>query len=693
MRTVRPGSSQAPVIAEAEGPKPQSVQTKPSAPELLTPEAPAAKGASPLTGTELSKTGPGVAQRVVGCVARLSPSVAAAAVGAGLTAVVLGTPVHAQEQSAVSNYESPVSGSILQPGSRSVADDQGLFSGTRIAQPASDDVRVDPDAVVQDPGAVMTGVNSTSGAAEIRRIINQRLDAPRTAEAVAAKLAELYGPYTPSNSEANRQAIIENLRWIAGIGVRYDNGRAGDGEITTHSPNSTLSNRSGVCRDTHTAAAAVLASLMNARQEGGRWVPGSPTGREGDVQTAGFATANENHAFLVYRNPASGGWDALEYGKSYRLDAPTAAEAVRALPNHIPGYHVYRVTGWDSAPVISSRNAVDAAAARSFFSDDPGVGEAGEVRAIGGADMARLTAFITPELSVSGELRESSLADTLQGGIKLNYHKDFKDPNGQGHVRYAGGVYTSAHEISDTGRRSEADRESVRTYVFALQYDSRYESNTREILGERLGWRYGYDMDMMVGIPLGPDGVVLGALHDYSKADVGVEGALVGRERLSPALTLDWAVQARYELDVLRAGTELMTSEGSSFDSFGADALRTDFALALTHRGDSGLITRFEAGGTQHLASPLDPQVSPQGSHYAVMSLAPEDGKFDFGVLARGRQLDGQFIPMDSLGVAFRMNPTENSSFGVSVDSVFPDGDVHKIGDNLQIMGNFSIKF
>lgn len=685
MRKVSPGSTQ-PLITKTAEPPP-SVHERVSTDTLA--DLPTGPRSLP---TATVKTPAGITQRVLGFVSRLSPSVAGVALGAGLTAAVVGAPLTAQAQTLPTNYESPLAESILDP----VGDgrgSQGLFQGARIERAPRQDVRIDPDAVLQDPSTVMTGVNSTSGAAEIRRIVNQGIDAPRTAQAVAAKLAELYGPYSATNTEANRQAIIENIRWIAGIGVHYDNGRAGGSDNTTHSPNQTLSTRSGVCRDTHTAAAAVLASLMNAHQENGRWVPGSPSGREGDVQTAGFATPNENHAFMVFRNPATGGWDGLEYGKSYALGAPSAVEAVHNLVGHVPGYQLYRVTGWDSKPVISDRSIVDAAAARAFFADDPGVGERGEVRAMGGPDMARVTAFITPQLSFTGQLSESALAGSVDGGIKLNFHQDLKDPNGHGYSRYAAGVYSSGFEASDTGRRAESDRQPLRTYVFALQYDTRYESKTRELMGEHLGWRYGYDFETMVGIPMGPDGLVLGALHDYSHVDAGVDGALVGRERLSPALTLDWAVQARYQVDVLQAGVELMTSEGSSFQSLGADALRTDFALALTHRGDSGLITRFEAGGTQWLASPLDPEVTPQGSHYAVMSLSPESGNFDFGVLARGHQLGGEFVPMDSLGIALRVTPTKNSSFGLTVDSVFPDGDVRKFGDNLQIMGNFSIKF
>ncbi len=678
------GASARPLATRPAGPPPPAPRATPVVWPPRTAEA--RRPSAPATDTPASLT-----QRLVSKVGRLPASVAAAAMGATVTAATIGVPVEAQAQTA---FESPLSESILNPrGVGNVGDRPDLFDGTRIERAPDRTVQIDRDAQIADPSTVMTRSDHASGAAEIRRIVQQGIDAPRTAQAVAEKLAELYGPYSASNSEANRRAIIDNLRWIAGIGVHYDNARADSIDPTTQSPNATLSTRSGVCRDTHTAAAAVLASLMNAHQVDGRWVPGSPTGQEANVQVANFATPHEHHAFLVYRDPARGGWDALEYGRSYALGAQSAAAAVRSLPNHLPGYSTYRITGWDSKPVISDRRVVDAAAARGFFADDPGVGTPGEVRLRGTANGAGVTAFITPNLAFAGELRESPFGDTLEGGVRLNYHQDLRDADSHGYVRIGGGVYTSAFEVSDTGRRAESDREQVRTYVFGLKYDRRHEINAREIFGEHLKWRYGYDIDMFVGVPLGPEGFVLGNIGDYSNVDVGLDGALLGRERLSPNLTLDWAVQARYEVDVMRTSLELVSSEGRSFGALGTDALRADFAMALTHEGDSGLITRFEAGGTQWLASPLDPEVAPQGSHYAVMTLAPKDGTFDFGVLARGRQIDGELVPIDSLGVALRLTPNEDFSLGVTVDSVFPDGDLRRIGDNVQITGGLNYRF
>lgn len=647
---------------------------------LGSASAPMAPRDLPRTAAPRAESTGGVGQKLASCFGHMPKAAAAAVAGAAMTAMVVGTPVAAQEV--------PFSGSILNPaGIDNPSGASPLFRGTRIGQPADRTVVVTPSEVNPTEHMARGG-----GPAEIRRIVNQGVDAPRTAEAVAAKLAELYGPFNASNSEENRRAIIESLRWIAGTGIDYDHGRASANENDTHSPNHTLSTQSGVCRDTHTATAAILASLMNARKDGDTWVPGSPSGQEANVQVVNFATPKEHHAFMVYRDPGSNGWDALEYGKSYDLDAPNAPSAARALPNHMPGYSIYRLTGWDSEPIIADRRVVDAAAARAFFTENPGLGEKGEVRVRGSADGGQITTFVSDQMAVSGAIQRNA-SGGLDGGIKLNYHEDLSDAGGTGYARLAGGVWSSGIEPSDTGIRGVEHREPLRTYMVAVKYDRRYQTQARELVGEHLRYRYGSDIDAMIGVPFGPEGVVAGAIQDYSSMEFGIDGALLGREQLSPRLTLDWALQARYEVDVLEAAQELMTSKGRSFDAVGTDALRADFALALTHESDSGLITRFEAGGTQWLASPLDPEVVPTGSHYAVLTVAPESGNMEFGVLARGRSLASEFVPVDSFGVALRYTPSDRLSLGVSVDSVFPGGDTSKFGDNIQVMGNLSYRF
>jgi hypothetical protein len=122
-------------------------------------------------------------------------------------------------------------------------------------------------------------------------------------------------------------------------------------------------------------------------------------------------------------------------------------------------------------------------------------------------------------------------------------------------------------------------------------------------------------------------------------------------------------------------------------------ALGVEGLAQRTHQSDSGLITRLEAGGTQRFAEPLDPQMSAAGSHYAVLSVAPEGGAVQFGLVARGAQLDERFIPVNGLGVALAVKPAKNIDLQLSADSVFPDGDLGKIGEDVRVMGSVKSKF
>ena len=643
----------------------------------------------------------GLLQRMVALASGRRPAVAAALAGASLFGALVGAPLAAQAAppdttaAVEDSARVPLAESILNPrGAGNPSGASGMFQGSRVGARDPRVPQID-GRTVSDPDRVMTQNTWDSGAAEIRRILQTREGAPRTAEVVAAKLAELYGPFTAANSEENRQAIIANLRWIADTqtGVRYDHGRAGSSDATTQAPNATLSQLSGVCRDIHVATSAILASLMNARLEGGVWVPGAPTGQEANVQTVGFATPAEHHAYMVYRDPATGGWSALEYGKSYALNATNALDAFRALPGHADGYHRYVITGWSSKPVVSDYGSLGAAAARAFLRDNPGIGAPGEVRISGGEDRARLTAFVTPSLSIAGEIAEGGGAG-VEGGVKVNYHTDFETLDRQGWVRIAGGVYSSAFEASQfTGQRGRDGRVAYRTHVVALQVDGRRESLPAELIGEHLRWKWGIDMDALVGVPFSEGRMIHGSVTDFTSANLGADGTLLGRERLSPRLTLDWAVRARFDADLVETASQLVTSGGRSAAGLGVEALRTDVAVALTHQSEGGLTTRIEAGGSQWLAKPFDPQTDPAGTHYAVLGVEPKSGQVSFGILARGGQLDGRFVPVDGLGVAVALRPAKNVELGLQADTVFPGGEARRFGENVQVRGNLRIRF
>jgi hypothetical protein len=555
--------------------------------------------------------------------------------------------------------------------------------------------------LVRDPSTVATADTATSGAASVRDIVLNHIGAPRTAEVVAAKLAELYGPYTAANSEENRRAIIENLRWITDTnqGTTYNDARASSGTIMTQSPNVTVSTRSGVCRDIHTAAQAVLASLMNARQVNGHWVPGAPTGQEGNVQTIAFDNPSEYHAYMVYRDPATGRWNALEYDKSYQLESGNAVDAFRSLPGYVSGYMRYAITGWNTAPRAMDRGAVGADAARAFFRLDPGTGTPGEIRLLGGNRGMSVAGFLTPGLSIVGSMSPSEMQNSLDGGLKLNYHRDFDRGAILGYTRVAGGVYTSSFDASvNTGDRALADRATYRTWIFGFQADGRLETRPRQFLGEHLMGRIGGDFDFLLGVPLAGSGpsidrvAYLPAALDYSNFRLGLDGTLSGREHLSPQLTFDWALRARYDLDVINAGLELATSGGTSARNLSLAPLRTDFALALTHTGDS-VTTRFEAGGTQYWAAPFDGETTPSMLHHAALTISPRSGLVNFGILARGEVLNGTFVPVDSIGVALNITPSRNVSIGAGVTASSPDGRMSTIGENITVNGNLNLRF
>ncbi len=549
-----------------------------------------------------------------------------------------------------------------------------------------------------DPNSVVTN-NTWNGACdEVRRIVTGHVGAPKTGELIAKTLAEKYGPFTASNSQVNRDAILANLRWVAdtNTGIKYADARLTSGDATTQTPNDTLSRQSGVCRDIHTAMSAVLGSLINAKQVGGKWTPGSPSGQEGNVQTLSFANPSEYHAYMVYKDPATGGWNALEYGKSYALNAGTAVEAFRSLPGYMSGYERYRITGWDSKPVLAEGGAIGAQAARDFMNADAGVGKAGEVRVQGGNGGGSVTGFITDKLSATAEVAPNEMGTGVQGGVKLNYHTDFENADAQGYVRVAGGVYTNSMQASvHTGERGAIDRAEYRTYLLAMKVDGKYEGKPHELIGQHLQGKLGVDADLMLGTPIGSgpnsSGAVWGAVPDFSKASVAAEGTLLGHEQVNKNLSVDWAVRARYDADLVKTGVELVTSDGKAASNLGTQALQTDFAVALTHKSDSGITTRFEAGGSQRFGNPLDAQTAISEDHRAVLTVSPESGKVDFGIVARGDTVNGKFDAVNSIGVALNLRPSKNVEVGVGVQAGLPGGNFSN--PNVEVTGGLKIHF
>ncbi len=574
----------------------------------------------------------------------------------------------------------------------------GQVPGLSTGEAALGQLRLDPSPASVNPGTLATAATAGSAVLAIREIV-ERQD-PDGAELVAQALARRYGRFDAANTPANRAAVLDALIWLADThrGLAYDAPRARQSTPLTQSPNETLARRAGVCRDIHTATAAILASLMNARSlPDGTWAAGSPNGRESDVQSIGYDNPAEYHNFMVWKDPATLRWCALEYDKRYDLQAATALDAMEQTVGSLTGFLRYTLNGWNGRPIVDDLGAVGAARSNAFLSQDPGTGAPGEVRATVEESDLQLTGFVTRRLSFSAAVDPSALANGLRGGIQVNYHRDFETVDAQGYLRVAGGVTSDFAESSlHTGARDASTRGRFQTWVLGLKVDARLEGRERSLLQDHLKAQWGFDLDGLAGLPIASGGglttLPVGAITDYSRFDLGARAGLSGHERLSDALTLDWLVRGRLELNALAAATGLATGPSGTRNLL-LSPPRAEVALALTHRAQSGLVTRFEAGATVLAFDPYDPQTAAREVHHAALTVSPGSGVVNFGLLATGETLDHRFVPVDGLGVAVSFDLGGQLSAGVGASTVFQGGNPRQLAEGVQVTGSLSAHF
>ncbi len=578
------------------------------------------------------------------------------------------------------------SGSILNPlGTANPSGSTGLLN----LLPPPTDARLAP-GVKLDPADTITsgGVDPV-----VQRIVRNHEGAPRTAELVAKRLLDVYGPFTAQNTQARRDAIIANLTWIAGTGVAYDTPRSEGTDWSTQSPNDTLSKGTGVCRDTHAAIAAIISSLANAQQSADGWQPGTPS--NDGVRCIGFSNPKENHAYAVYRDPATGRWNAIEYSVHYNLQAASDIDAFAMLPNYVAAFRRYLLNGWNGKPSIAERGYAEGARAREFFRDDVGVGQPGEVRVTGGEREIKAAAFITKNLAVVGAFDPKAAGTSFRGGAKLNYHLDFNTKNAAGYVHAAAGAYRESFDASDTGRRAASDRQRSNQLILGAQADAALAGNVN-LIGEHLRLGYSTHADLFLGVPInsgaGETGVTPEGIDQYSDAKLGAAVGFAGRESFTPELRFDWALQYRHQIDFMAAGANISMSGADHLpEALGLNTGRLSAAAALSYQKDDGTRFRVEAGANRTLAPTFAAPFS-TGDHYLTVGAATKREVLSGAVMLRGQQgPDTGFVPVSSVGGVVAVKPKDWLTLGAGVDVRAPMD--KREGPAVNVMGTATIRF
>ena len=544
---------------------------------------------------------------------------------------------------------------------------------------------------VKDPDDVLEEGSPSFVHPEIQAIVDGHLGAPRTAEVVAHKLLSLYGPFSIQNTPANRRAIIQNLLWVAntGKGLDYDSARAEQNSTDTHTPNETLSRGSGICRDIHVATSAILGALMDAKRVDGQWRLGSPS-QSAQVQTIAFHNPDEFHAFMVYRDPTTGAWNAFEYNKHYLLQSESALSALTGLVGYASGFTRYSVTGWDRPPAVNNRGVLGAAAAVAFLEDEAGPGKRGDVRLGASGSSARATAFVRDNVALVGQVELDSLDKGLAGGLKLDVHRGLEPLGSKGKLHAALGLYSHAFEATPgPGVRGAQSRVQHRSYLLGLQFDGRLRKTVRPLVSQALQARFGLDWNLRLGLPLmnqGDGGMVLpvGVLGNTSAADLGFETSVSGRHRLTDDLHLEWALGARATFDTINIGTELITSEGTSArQSLVHDPYSTEFLLRLTHETNDGTI-QIESGGRHTLGTSYASEGN-SGNHFGLLRYAPKSRTAKMEIFARGESLPDGFNPVSEVGVIFSLDLTRGWSLSTGINAGQKGAAFRALADRLMV--------
>lgn len=497
-----------------------------------------------------------------------------------------------------------------------------------------------PDGV--DPAKVMT----TSGDVDpvVMSLVQNHTGAPKTAQLVAMRLLQAYGPFTAQNSQQNRDAIISNLVWIAGTGISYDTPRSEGDDTRTQTPNETISIATGVCRDTHTAVAAILSALAT----------GAPSNE--CVRVISFRNPKESHAYMVYVDPATGRWNALEYGKHYNLQAATDIDAFSALPNFVASYKRYVLNGWDGRPTVAERAFSEQSRAREFFRDDVGVGKPGEVRLAAGSSEMKAAGFLTKNVALVGAFDPRTLA----AGGKVNYHGDFQTKPVSGYVHGAIGTYTQAYEASMAGTRAVADRKTTRQTVIGAEVDA-VGVGSQPIVGDHVRVRYGGDVTAFLGVPVnGGAGKKEGRVDQYSDLQVAASAGLSGNEKLSDHWQADWAVLYRQRVDALALMENVKKTGAHQLgETLVNDAGTLSGAGAVSYQKDTGERVRVEVGTDRTVVSNFAPALS-AGSHYASLGGAAKGGVVSGAVIARGTSAE----PVREVGASVSVKVTPRLTLG-----------------------------
>lgn len=510
-----------------------------------------------------------------------------------------------------------------------------LGLGFRNLRVDADNRLASPAAGATPPGQTLTFSLDPSG---ISSALIRPITTFRSADAAAEALAQAYGPFTSANP-AGCAAIIRELQMLGGT-ITYDYAKAYTANLP-QSPNETLRRQSGECHDVHTALAAILASLVNARRDASGWHAGSPVGQEDKVQCIGFLS--ETHFITAYRDPSTGKYNSIEYGQEHATQSPSARAALASVYGGLTGVWNYEIRGWDKHPALSSRAIDQAQRAVDFFSEDPGMGKRGELRLMAGEDKVQATYFLTPKLALTANVDPSSFGEGgVRAGAKVNYHSDWSREKSRGYLRLGAGVYndfyTESVVLGDIFGSSGEALERVNVTVIGAKLDTRQEL-VENLSAKRLQLTAGLDANILLAIPLSADNTLrtLVQTGDISQLRGGTDIGLHGDESFTPHLSFEWAGRVRYSLDAITTGAEIYsTASPLAATNLLEQPWRLQAAAALKLQTTHGVKGRVDVGITASPGRTIVAADSPRETHYLAATFS------GLGSLSAGIALTGE---------------------------------------------------